>query len=89
MNSTVTAFIIIIMVLFLYRFLGNHVEGFELPGGELPLGSRIHVRLNSDGNSRYESFKPPSAHGELGCTQVPCPNKYADNKTCWCCCNYH
>ncbi len=85
----------VFLVIVLWWSMQPNLEGFELPGsfdlpgGSLPLGSRIHVRLDSNGNALYESFKPPSAHGEHGCTQVPCPNKFADNMTCWCCCNYH
>ena len=52
----------------------------------MPLHSTIHVKLGKNG---YQSFKPPSAHGEYGCTQVPCPKKYDDNMVCWACCSYH
>lgn len=55
----------------------------------LPLGSRMHVRLSDNDIATYYSFKPPSAHGESRCTQVPCPKEFEDNLTCWRCCNYH
>ena len=64
-------------------------DSFDLPGSNLPLGSKIHVKLNPSGGILYSSYKPPSAHGELGCTQVPCPSYIPDDHMCWCCCNYH
>ena len=87
--STNLAIIVIGLIIVWWVLLGGSPpdERFELPG--LPLRSRVHVKLNKNGNTIYESLKPPSAHGELGCTQVPCPSKYADDVTCWCCCNYH
>jgi len=66
----------------------DNMENFELPQNN-PLSSPIHLRLDANNRIVYSSFKPPSAHGELGCTQVPCPPEYKGNLTCWSCCNYH
>lgn len=81
------ALAIIVIALFLFINLGESQENFELPGH--PLRSRFHIKLDCRGNQIYSSLKPPPAHGELGCTQVPCPKGYADDLTCWRCCNYH
>lgn len=52
--------------------------------------SRLHAKVDSDGNPIYWDYLPPSMTGEHGCTQVACPeNRYEDNITCWHCCNYH
>lgn len=49
---------------------------------------KLHVKLNKNGDAIYYSWKSPRMDGEQGCTQVPCPSKFDDNITCWCCCNY-
>ncbi len=58
-----------------------------------PLGSPIHIRLDTNGNADTFSYKPPSAHGIYGCTQTACPKskKYdcMGMVSCWDCCNYH
>ena len=50
---------------------------------------RIHAKIGGDGEVIYYSQQSPSQNGELGCTQVPCPQGLGDNITCWCCCNFH
>lgn len=60
---------------------------FKLPGEYI--GSKIHATLDNHGNAICYSYQQPSGDGNLGCTQVPCPNKYQDNIVCWSCCNYH
>ena len=76
--------VIIIIILIIIWFSANRFEHF----GD-PIGSRLHVRLGKNFEPGYFSYKPPSAHGESGCTQVPCPPEYEDNLTCWSCCDYH
>lgn len=88
MNIVYTLLLALFIWLFYQSIKENRVEGFSLPG-ELPLGTRMHIRLTPNGDALYESPQQPSQNGELGCTQVPCPAKFSDNKTCWCCCNYH
>lgn len=70
---------------------GNYNQFSDL--GELndfnEFGRRIHVKLDKDGKAVYHSFQQPSGNGELGCTQVPCPDGYSDTAICWCCCGFH
>ena len=54
------------------------------------IGSQLHARIDCNNNLSYISYKPPSAHGEYGCTQLPCPDNMNDNNiTCWCCAKYN
>lgn len=69
----------------------NEVEGFY--GGFGPnqwgLRSRIHVTLDDKGEPINWDYQSPTMNGELGCTQVSCGDKLADDIVCWRCCNYH
>ena len=67
-------------------------------------GRPIHLILPTPCRKAYISYQAPSGHGQLGCTQVPCPPKtfehlpedikasmppgFQSNVTCWSCCNY-
>ena len=80
-----TFFIILVfcgLIIFSLFMNYNKSEGFDA-------FTKVHVRLDKDGNALYYSYQQPSGNGELGCTQVPCPSKYNDKYVCWCCCNYH
>jgi len=67
-------------------------------------GRPIHIILPTACRKPYISYQAPSGHGELGCTQVPCPKNafnmlpkdvqasmpqgFESNISCWRCCNY-
>jgi hypothetical protein len=67
-------------------------------------GRPIHIILPTACRKAYLSYQAPGGHGELGCTQVPCPNNafemlpkdvqasmpkgFQSNVSCWRCCNY-
>lgn len=78
------AIILVIMIILITMFLQTKSESFD----NLPLRSKVHVKLDRYGNTIYQSPQSPPMNGELGCTQVPCPSKYPDDYICWCCCNY-
>ncbi len=56
-----------------------------------PLGSPLHIRLDTNGNASTYSYKPPSAHGISGCAQTACPKKFdcMGMVNCWDCCNFN
>ena len=76
---------IVVIFIVLYFSFGYLKEDFS----NNMIGSQLHASIM--GNSiRYVSYKPPSAHGEYGCTQVPCPDNIDNtNLTCWCCNRFH
>lgn len=79
--------ILLVLIFSLYWItLTNRVERFDLSWAPpvmrqsmltdsiTPLGSKIHVTLDTDYNVVNESYSPPSAQGIYGCAIVPCPN---------------
>ena len=79
-------FLVIPILLFVFKFINSNYETFD---NEHLFGRHIHVKVDKRGKIVYESYQSPSQNGELGCTQVPCPSHIDQNKTCWCCCNFH
>ena len=86
---------ITVSLLLLASFTGTSNKRYNNePFGDI--GRRIHVKLNQKNcEPAYFSYQQPSGNGELGCTQVPCPEKsnffpdgYPDRIVCWSCCNY-
>lgn len=73
-------YIIVLIILGIY-LLGPMMETF------VPIHKKVHLKLDRDGNIIYQSFQSPTANGELGCTQIPCPDKYQDEYVCYQCCN--
>ena len=78
----------IIIMIFLFWWLMQPDHPYKEGFGE-PVGRRLHVIVNRDGEPLNVSYQQPSGNGISGCTQVPCPDGYQDNLTCWCCCNFH
>lgn len=70
-----------------YNTKKNLILGPDTSKGHL-MGRNIHTIIDNKGIVS-ESYNPPSAQGIYGCTQVPCLDGIPDNRTCWCCCNYH
>ena len=72
-----------LLVLASFTIRSNNREPFD------EVGDKIHVKLNKKCQPEYYSYQQPSGNGELGCTQVPCPDGYSDRMVCWDCCNFH
>jgi len=73
---------VVVVILILWCIMLPKNEHFE---GIKP---KVHAKLDKNGNAVYYSQQSPHMNGEQGCAVVPCPEKFDDNVTCWCCCNY-
>jgi len=83
-NGWFIGVVVVILILWCIMLPKNeHNEHFE---GIKP---RVHAKLDKNGNAVYYSPQSPHMNGEQGCGVVPCPDKFDDNVTCWCCCNYY
>lgn len=83
--------IIIIIVLALIWFSLPTTEYYTDPN--YGLRAPVHVVLDRDGNALEKLWQSPrQQYGYFGgdkCYTVPCPEKYEDHTTCWCCCGYN
>jgi len=79
--------IIILLILLIGYFMIPTTEYYTDPN--YGLRAPVHVVLDRDGNALETLWQSPRQLGNPKCALVPCPEKYEDHTTCWCCCNYN
>lgn len=90
MNRKSFFIIIVFILLLLWYLIQPTTEGFaQCSGWGLPLRSKTHVVVHTDGDPISYSYLPPHQNGRYGCTQVPCPHTYDDDFVCWSCDCFH
>jgi hypothetical protein len=86
-------FVLVLFVMWYIIIPSNDISNQSSKKGEHfgEIKQRLHAKIDCNGNAVYYSPQSPTMNGELGCTQIPCPEnpeKFGDNITCWSCCNY-